>query len=255
MGAGARARKVIVANIPVDDLSQEEALEAIDRMLSGEGQHHAAVVNAAKLVRANRDPELREILLAADIVTADGMSVVWASKLLGCPLRERVAGIDLFERLIARAAERGLSVYFLGAREESVRQMVAILSRRYPKLRVAGYRNGYFDWAESASIAEAIRQSGADMLFVALGSPAQEKWIAANLARTGAKLAMGVGGSFDHMSGLARRAPKWMQRAGLEWFYRLLREPRRLWRRYLIGNFAFAWLIAKQLVRKSITRD
>jgi N-acetylglucosaminyldiphosphoundecaprenol N-acetyl-beta-D-mannosaminyltransferase len=250
MGAGARAKKVIVANVAVDDINQEEALEAIDRLLRRDGQHHAAVVNAAKVVLANRDPELRQILLAADVVTADGMSVVWASKLLGCPLRERVTGIDLFERLIARAAERGLSVYFLGARRESVRQMVEILSRRYPNLRVAGYRDGYFDWAESAAIAEAIRQSGAEILFVALGSPAQEKWIAANLARTGAKLAMGVGGSFDHMSGLARRAPKWMQRAGFEWFYRLLREPRRLWRRYLIGNIAFAWLIAKQLIQK-----
>jgi N-acetylglucosaminyldiphosphoundecaprenol N-acetyl-beta-D-mannosaminyltransferase len=250
MSAGARVRKVIVANVPVDDINQQEALEAIDRMLSRGGQHHVAVVNAAKLVLANRDPELREILLAADIVTADGMSVLWASKLLGCPLRERVTGIDLFERLVARAAERGLSVYFLGAREESVQKMVTFLLRRYPKLSVSGYRNGYFDWAESAAIAEAICQSGAEILFVALGSPAQEKWIAANLARTGAKLAMGVGGSFDHMSGLARRAPKWMQRAGLEWFYRLLREPRRLWKRYLIGNLAFAWLIAKQLFRK-----
>jgi len=114
---------------------------------------------------------------------------------------------------------------------------------------VAAYRNGYFAASEADAVADVINQSAADLLFVAMGSPAQEKWIAAQLARSGVRFALGVGGSFDHVSGLAVRAPGWMQRAGLEWLYRLMREPRRMWRRYLIGNTTFVWLIFRQRIR------
>jgi N-acetylglucosaminyldiphosphoundecaprenol N-acetyl-beta-D-mannosaminyltransferase len=241
------AAAACVAGVAVDDVSQQEAVEAIDRLMAGGGSHYLAVVNAAKLVAASGDERLRRILAAADLVTADGMSVVWAARLLGRPLKERVTGIDLFERLVEHAATRGLSVYFLGAREESVRGVVERFTSRHTSLRVAGYRNGYFDAAESEQVAEAIRESRADMLFVAMGSPAQEEWIAANLERAAVGFAMGVGGSFDHLSGRAARAPGWMQRAGLEWLHRLLREPRRLWRRYLIGNTLFTFMIFKQL--------
>ncbi|HTG15742.1 MAG TPA: WecB/TagA/CpsF family glycosyltransferase, partial [Blastocatellia bacterium] len=179
-------------------------------------------------------------------VTADGMSIVWSSRLLGQPLKQRVTGIDLFERLVERAAEQGWSVYFLGSREESVRGVTEKSLKSHPTLRIAGWHNGYFDERESESVAKAIRASRADLLFVAMGSPVQELWISSNLERTGVRFAMGVGGSFDHVSGFARRAPRWMQRAGLEWLYRLMREPRRLWRRYLIGNSAFIWLVARQ---------
>jgi N-acetylglucosaminyldiphosphoundecaprenol N-acetyl-beta-D-mannosaminyltransferase len=206
------------------------------------------VVNAAKIVAANRDERLKQILREADLVTADGISVVWASRLLGQRLKQRVTGIDLFQRLVKHAAERGLSVYLLGAREESVRGAVAQLTARHPNLQVAGYRNGYFDASESDAVADDINKSAADLLFVAMGSPAQEYWIALNLARTGVRFALGVGGSFDHVSGLARRAPRWMQRMGLEWLHRLICEPRRLWRRYLVGNLVFIWLVAKQVV-------
>jgi N-acetylglucosaminyldiphosphoundecaprenol N-acetyl-beta-D-mannosaminyltransferase len=185
-------------------------------------------------------------LLEADLVTADGMSIVWASRLLGQPLKQRVTGIDLFERLVDRAAEQGWSVYFLGSREESVRGVTEKSLKSHPTLRIAGWHNGYFDASESESVAKAIRASRADLLFVAMGSPVQELWIASNLERTGVRFAMGVGGSFDHLSGFARRAPGWMQRAGLEWLYRLMREPRRLWRRYLVGNSAFIWLVVRQ---------
>ena len=206
-----------------------------------------AVVNAAKVVAASRDEKLRRVLAEADLVTADGMSVVWASYVLGQPLKQRVTGIDLFERLVEHAARVGLSVYFLGARENSVRGVVERFVSHHPNLLVAGYRDGYFHPSESASVAEVIKQSRADLLFVAMGSPAQEYWIATNLVPSGARFALGVGGSFDHLSGLSRRAPRWMQRIGLEWFYRFLREPRRLWRRYLIGNAAFIGLVIKQV--------
>jgi N-acetylglucosaminyldiphosphoundecaprenol N-acetyl-beta-D-mannosaminyltransferase len=228
-------------------LSEGEVVTAIDVFVTGNAPHYMAVVNAAKIVAASRDERLRRVLEQADLVTADGMSVVWASYALGHPLKQRVTGIDLFERLVEHAARVGLSVYFLGAREEAVRGVVARFTTRHPNLRLAGYRNGYFHPSESSAIAETIKQSRADLLFVAMGSPAQEYWIASNLARTGVRFALGVGGSFDHLSGLARRAPRWMQRIGFEWVHRLMREPRRLWRRYLIGNTAFVWLVIKQV--------
>ncbi|MEK6302738.1 MAG: WecB/TagA/CpsF family glycosyltransferase [Acidobacteriota bacterium] len=237
-----------IAGIPVYNLSEEQAIAAIERLVDTGGSHYGAVVNAAKIVAATSDERLKRALLEADLVTADGMSVVWASRMLGQPLRQRVTGIDLFERLAGRAAERGWAVYFLGARDESVRGTVERLTSAHPGLRVAGYRNGYFEASESAAIAEAIRRSSADLLFVALGSPAQEYWIATNVGLTGVRFALGVGGSFDHVSGLARRAPQWMRRSGLEWLYRLIREPRRLWRRYLIGNSVFLWLIIRQRI-------
>jgi len=228
-------------------LSEDEAVAAIDGLLADGRPHYMAVVNAAKIVAAGRDEKLRRVLAQADLVTADGMSVVWASHALGHPLKQRVTGIDLFERLVEHAARRGLSVYFLGARDEAVRGLVERFTSRHPDLRLAGYRNGYFQPSESIAIAETIRRSEADFLFVAMGSPAQEYWIASNLGRTGARFALGVGGSFDHLGGLARRAPEWMRRIGLEWLYRFSREPRRLWRRYLIGNTTFVWLIVKQI--------
>ena len=240
---------VTIAGIPVANLTEDEAVAMIDHLISEGGSHYGAVVNAAKIVAADRDERLKRVLLETDLITADGMSVVWASRLLGHGLKQRVTGIDLFQRLVDHAAQRGLSVYFLGARDESVRGTVRRLATRYPNLRVAGYRNGYFALDESYAVARAIRCSRADLLFVAMGSPAQEYWIATNLALTGSRFALGVGGSFDHVSGFARRAPQWMQRSGLEWLYRLSREPRRLWKRYLVGNSAFIWLIVRARVR------
>lgn len=244
---------ITVAGIPVANLTEDEAITTINDLIADGRSHYAAVVNAAKIVAANRDQALKQDLINADIVTADGMSVVWASRVLGQPLKQRVAGIDLFERLVEHAAQRGLSVYFLGAREQSVRGVTALFANKYPALRIAGCRDGYFDSSEERSVCEGIRQSGADLLFVAMGSPKQERWIASNLGRTGVRFAMGVGGSFDHLSGLVRRAPRWMQRSGLEWLYRLVREPGRLWHRYLIGNTAFIWLILRQRLRVSST--
>jgi N-acetylglucosaminyldiphosphoundecaprenol N-acetyl-beta-D-mannosaminyltransferase len=241
---------VTIAGIPIANLSEAEAVALIDTLVSNGGPHYGAVVNAAKIVVANRDERLKRVLLEADLVTADGMSVVWASRLFGRALRERVTGIDLFERLVEHAADRELSIYFLGARDESVRQTVELLSIRHPNLRVAGYRNGYFATSESGAVADAIKLSNADLLFVAMGSPAQEYWIASNLVRTGARFALGVGGSFDHVNGRVARAPQWMQRFGLEWFHRLIHEPRRLWKRYLVGNLRFIWLVAKQFVSR-----
>jgi N-acetylglucosaminyldiphosphoundecaprenol N-acetyl-beta-D-mannosaminyltransferase len=240
--------RIRIAGAQINNVTQDEALSLIDGWIQHPGSRYMVVVNAAKLVEANRNEELRRAIMNADLVTADGMSVVWASRLLGRPLKERVTGIDLFERLVGKAAARGSSVYFLGAHDESVRGVVERFTREYPGLKVAGCRNGYFTTAEADSVAEEIRRSGADLLFAAMGSPRQDIWIPSHIVATGVRFALGVGGSFDHLSGRSRRAPKWMQRAGLEWLFRLLMEPRRLWRRYLVGNSIFIWLVAKQLM-------
>lgn len=240
--------RVTIAGIGVDNLTEDETLAQIERLIVEGDSHYMAVVNAAKIVLASRDASLRQILAQADIVTADGMSVVWASRLLGRSIKERVTGIDMFERLVAQAAESGRSVFFLGAHEHAVRALVETLLSRHADLKVAGYRNGYFTAEEECEIAAEIRRSGADILFVAMGSPAQERWISSHIEKTGVKFALGVGGSFDHIAGLVARAPRWMQQAGLEWLHRLVCEPRRLWRRYLISNTGFIWLVAKQLL-------
>lgn len=244
----ANKERMNIAGIGVDNLSESEVLAEIERLVKQGGSHYMAVVNASKMVMANRDELLRRIIAKADLVTADGMSVVWASRLAGRSIRERVTGIDMFEKLVARAAESDWSVYFLGAQEYSIQRLVETFTSRHADLKIAGYRNGYFTASEEGEIASAIKQSGADLLFVAMGSPAQEQWISSHLERTGVKFALGVGGSFDHIAGLVPRAPLWMQRTGFEWLHRLWREPRRLWRRYLIGNASFIWLVAKQLL-------
>ena len=246
--------RVDITGIGVDDLNQREALRRIGHLIEAGGSHYGVVVNASKMVVASRDDRLRTAISKADMVTADGMSVVWASRLLGRSLKERVTGIDLFERLIGVAASQGASVYFLGAQPESVSGVVERFVSEYPHLRVAGYRDGYFTPSEEADVAAEINKSCADLLFVALGSPKQELWIYTFIQRTGVRFALGVGGAFDHLSGRVRRAPKWMQNAGLEWLYRLTLEPARLWRRYLIGNCRFIDLVVRQFLIQTRAR-
>jgi len=234
----------------IDNVSMQESLDKIEGFIRSGLPHQHVVVNVDKLVKASRDPALRRIINDCALVNVDGMPVVWASRLLGQPLRERVAGIDLFEALMARAAQQGWRVFLLGARDDVVGAVGATYVRRYPGLRLAGWRNGY--WAEGAEEAQVVRQvrdSGADLLFVALSSPKKEQFLGKYLAEMRIPFAMGVGGSFDVAAGRIRRAPPWMQRAGLEWFHRFLQEPRRMFRRYFIDDMAFVWMVMKEAVR------
>jgi N-acetylglucosaminyldiphosphoundecaprenol N-acetyl-beta-D-mannosaminyltransferase len=197
-----------------------------------------------------RDPDLRAAVAGCDLVLADGQSVVWASRLLRTPLPERVAGIDLFLRLLAEAEQRGLTVYLLGARPDVLRRTVAELKRRFPRLRIVGSRDGYYAEAEAPAVADAIAASGADLLFLGMTSPRKERFVADYGRRTGASVVHGVGGSFDVVAGVVRRAPVAWQRAGCEWLYRALQEPRRLGGRYLTTNAVFAALGLRDLVRR-----
>jgi len=230
----------------IDNLSMEETLVRIEEFIRSGQPHQHVVVNVDKLVKASRDPALRRIVNECALVNADGMPVVWASRLLGKPLKERVAGIDLFEALMRRAGEKGWRVFLLGARAEVVAAVADTYRRRYPELVIAGWRNGYWTDEEEADVAAQVRASGADLLFVAISSPKKEHFLGHWQAEMRIPFAMGVGGTFDVAIGLVKRAPRWMQRAGLEWFYRFLQEPRRMFRRYFIDDLAFVWLFIKE---------
>jgi N-acetylglucosaminyldiphosphoundecaprenol N-acetyl-beta-D-mannosaminyltransferase len=207
-----------------------------------------AVANAAKVVWMRRDAALRQAVTGADIVLADGQSVVWASRLLGAPLPERVAGIDLFTELLAAAERRGYRVYFLGARPDVLARMEAAVKQRFPELTVAGSRDGYFTLDDEPEVAEEIRAAKADLLFLGISSPKKELFLERWGQSAGVYVAHGVGGSFDVLAGVAARAPIWWQRHGLEWLYRAWQEPMRLGPRYLKTNVAFMRLVGLELV-------
>lgn len=236
--------------IRVDPLTLEQTVASCVAATTSTRQLEIGVVNAAKVVRMRHDPALRAAVAGCDLVLADGQAVVWASRLLRAPLPERVAGIDLFLRLLGEAERRGLSVYFLGARAPVLDRMLAELRRTFPRLRVAGSRDGYYADAEAPSVADAIAATGADLLFLGMTSPRKERFVAEYGKRTGASVVHGVGGSFDVVAGVVRRAPVAWQRAGCEWLYRALQEPRRLGGRYLRTNVAFIGLVLRDLVRR-----
>ncbi|HEX2920167.1 MAG TPA: WecB/TagA/CpsF family glycosyltransferase [Bacteroidales bacterium] len=239
--------KIDFMGIPVDSHTMEETIARIDEaIISGEHIHHV-VINAGKVVSMMKDKELFNSVLSCDIINADGQSIVWAARFLGNRLPGRVAGVDLMQELIKLAALKGYKCFFFGAREEVVTMVVKRYTEEFGPQIIAGYRNGYFNEAEEPLIAKQISESGANMLFVAITSPKKEKFLYnyEDVLRN-VNFTMGVGGSFDIVAGITRRAPKWLQKMGLEWFVRLTQEPGRMWKRYLIGNSTFIYLVIRE---------
>jgi N-acetylglucosaminyldiphosphoundecaprenol N-acetyl-beta-D-mannosaminyltransferase len=230
----------------MDNLSLEETVSRVNGFIARGGVHQHVVVNVDKIVKADRDPRIRDVVNGCDIVNVDGQPVVWASRLLGKPIKERVTGIDLMIRLFAEADRRGYRLYFLGARGEVVQRVVDEVRSRFPGAEIAGWRDGYFRPDEEEAVADDIARARPDILFVAITSPKKELFLARWKDRIKAPFVMGVGGSFDVFAGLVDRAPRWMQRAGLEWLFRLAQEPRRMWRRYLIEDMRFLWLVVRE---------
>ncbi|MBA3927901.1 WecB/TagA/CpsF family glycosyltransferase [Listeria rustica] len=234
----------------VDSLTMEETLTKVESIIHiGKPVQHV-VINASKINLMAENKELANIVNTSPLINADGQSIVWAMKFLGHDARERVTGIDLFENLVKKSAEKGYRVYYFGAQEDVVQEVVQLHQQQYPDLKIAGYRNGYFEDAESEEIALAIRKSKADIVFVAFSSPKKEQWIHAYKETMGVPFVMGVGGSFDVMAGVTKRAPQWMQQTGLEWFYRFMQEPKRMFRRYFVGNLSFVWKVMKERWRQ-----
>lgn len=234
----------------VDTFTFKQTVDKIvERIKLGKHTHHVCV-NAAKVVAMQTNPSLKKSVLGADIISPDGQSIVWASKILRKPLPERVNGTNLMEKLIHISFDQNLKIYFLGATQMVVQKVVSRYVKAYGDKIIAGYRNGYFDKNEEESIAKQISDSGANILFVAMPTPKKENFLFENKkVLSSVEFIMGVGGSFDVVSGITKRAPIWMQNNGLEWFYRFLQEPRRMFKRYLIGNTKFILLILKEFLK------
>lgn len=214
--------------------------------------HTVITANAGILCMMRRDPELRDAARAGDLVLADGMSVVWALRGAGTPVPERVTGVDLMAGLLEAGGSRGLSAYFLGAKEEVVQALARRCATHYPGLRVAGLRNGYFGPADHPAIVEEIRAARPDLLFVGMPTPFKEVFSERHRARLDVPVIIGVGGSFDVLAGQVRRAPLILRRAGLEWSWRLAMEPRKMWKRYLTTNTEFIWVASGEIIGRRL---
>ncbi len=242
-------KKVKILSANVDALTTQQVIDHVHQCLQNNEPVRLGVVNAAKLVAMEQNELLRNDVTSSDLVLADGMSVVWASKLFGNPLPERVAGIDLMFHFLQLANEHGYRVYCLGATEEILGQVVANIGRDYPNAVIAGARNGYFGAEDEEQIANDIQEAKPHFLFVAMTSPKKENFMGRWGKLMGVPLVHGVGGSFDVYAGKVKRAPEGWQKRGLEWLYRVLQEPIRLGKRYLTTNVKFIWLITKQKFR------
>lgn len=238
--------RVKFLGVTIDNLTMEETLAKIKQIIANKVPTQHVVMNASKSVMVQKNDKIKGIINACPIVNADGQSVVWASKVLGKGLKERVTGIDLMNNLFDISENEGYKVYLLGASEDVIQTVVNVLKHKYPRLEITGYRNGYFSKEENERVVSDIEKSGADLLFVGFSSPMKEYWLAENLNRLNVPFCMGVGGSFDVLSGKTTRAPLWMQKTGLEWFYRFSQEPKRMWKRYLIGNGLFMYYVLKE---------
>ena len=237
-------------DVEVLNLDMAATVALIDEAIRQKEQLVHNCINANKVVLIQRDKQLKDSLDEADIISADGQAVVWASRLFGTPLKERVPGIDLMEEIVRHAAEQGYKIFLFGAKEKNVSKVAEIYSRKYGPELVAGYRNGYYKQEEEAEIARQINESGAQILFVAIPSPQKEIFLKNNKhLMPQIYLMMGVGGSFDVVAGQVKRSPRWMQDNGLEWLYRLIQEPRKMWRRYLIGNVRYIMITWREYIR------
>ncbi len=243
---------VVLLGVPVDNLDFQETLERIDRFVQIGRQmhrfHQVATVNTDFLVKAAEDPDLRRLLQSVHLATPDGMPLIWASRLLGNPLKERVAGADLVPALARQAAAKGYSIYLFGAGPGIAQKAAQVLQQRYPGLVIAGVASPPYTPIQDMdrSALDDIRAAKPDLLLVALGNPKQEKWIEMYGCHVNVPVIMGIGGSLDFIAGNVKRAPVWMQKSGFEWLYRIMQEPRRLWRRYVIDLFVFTDRFVRQ---------
>ncbi|MBM6998830.1 WecB/TagA/CpsF family glycosyltransferase [bacterium] len=242
--------RVEVMGAPVDPWTMEQTVEAADALIEHGMFAHLIGVNADKLLQMRDDPEMDNCVKRCEIVNADGASMVMAAGKLGVSLPGRVAGVDLMQELCSMAAERGRSVYLLGAKAEVVAKTAKVLKQTYPCLRIVGYRDGYFGNDEFDAVVSQVEEKRPDIVFVGITSPKKERLIERFRELGSAGAFVGVGGSFDVVSGNIPRAPMWMQKANLEWLFRMMQEPGRLVKRYVVGNTRFWLLLRKEIGRQ-----
>lgn len=243
-------RAVSFQGVPVHALTMGQTLGYVQSaMQHGQPLRHVAM-NVAKFVKLRDDAELRADVLNADLIGVDGMGILIGARLLGIRIPERVAGIDLMERVLALCAVEGFRPFFLGATQQVLDLALSNLAERHPTLQIAGVQHGYFDRASEQQIVEDINRAKPDCLFVGMPTPRKERFMAEHGRELQVPFVMGVGGGIDILAGHVRRAPEAWQRNGLEWLYRILQEPQRMWRRYLVTNTAYAMILAGGLLQK-----
>lgn len=250
------AEKAELLGLSFDAVTMEAAVaRCLELCRAPRSSHTVITANASHLCMMRRNPELAKACRTSHLTVADGMSVVWALRASGQSIPERIAGVDLMAHLLAAAGEHRLRVYFLGARREVVTALVERSRALYPGIEIAGSRDGYFGPDDHLGMVEEIRASRAHMLFVGMPSPFKETWCERHRQRLNVPVIIGVGGSFDVLAGFIKRAPRWVQSLGLEWFWRLLMEPRKLWKRYLTTNSEFIWLSGREIVARRLGRQ
>ena len=237
-------KRIEFLKAPMDIATMQETVSFIESRIEQKQFLQHVVVNVAKIVNMQKDPVLAESVKACEVINIDGMGVVFGARFLGHDVPERVAGVDLFHELLAMSAKRDFPVFLLGATEDVVSKTAEVVKAQNPNLNIAGYNDGYF-WDDEEAVVTKIRESGAKLLFVAITSPKKENFINKWQDKLGVDFVMGVGGTFDVVAGKVKRAPQWMQKAGLEWLYRVIQEPGRMWKRYLVTNSKFAYLLIK----------
>ena len=245
--------KVNIVGAQVDSYSFDEVVEiTLDRALNGTSPAYIVTPNAQHINNLQSDSLFRKIYRQAFLVVPDGMSILWAAKFLKTPLRGKVSGSNLFEKLCERGASKPLKIFLLGGRPQAADRAAKILERRYPGLKIAGTYCPPYGFENEPSeinlINHRIASAAPHILFVGLGSPKQEKWVYANYQKLKVPVSIGIGVSFEFTAGMVKRAPVWMQENGFEWLFRLLVEPKRLWRRYIIGNPQFIFLVLRQKI-------
>ena len=241
--------RVKLLNCTYDTVTFEQSLDWTSQWIKSGKEGYIATVNVAISMMMLSNYLLQQFVDKASLVVADGQPIVWVSKFLSLPIPERITGVDLVDGLARVATKEKFKVFLLGAEPEVVEIVAKKLEQKYPQLKICGFHHGYFSSAQELEVVRTIRDSQAQILIVAMGVPRQENFIQHNLSQLGVNLAIGVGGTFQVIAGRKKRAPFWMQVIGLEWFYRLLQEPRRLWKRYLITNSQFIFYLLVEIFR------
>jgi N-acetylglucosaminyldiphosphoundecaprenol N-acetyl-beta-D-mannosaminyltransferase len=249
--------RVDIGVLSIDSYTQTALVEeTLEHALHGGSPRQIVTVNAQFYVLAHKYTRFRDCLKKADYICADGMPIVWVCNTFGRGEVPRIAGVDLIQRLCELGAPHGLRVFFLGGRAEAANTTARLLSQRYPGLKVAGVNCPEFGFERQSEslqpVLDHIVESKPQILFVGLGAPKQELFIHDHIRRLNVPLAVGIGGSFEILAGIIDRAPVWMQSCGFEWAFRLWQEPKRLWKRYLVGNLEFVWIVAKWRLRSSL---
>lgn len=239
-----RPRTLEVLRVPIAQATPEQALAEAERLYERDEPAFIAHTNAHTVNLAYEDPEYLGVLRRADLVLNDGKGMILAGRLLGRRFPRDMNGNYFTPLLLERCAQRGWPVFFLGAGPGVAAEAASMLETRFPGLKIAGTHDGFFATDDDAIAA--IRDSGAEIVLVGMGNPLQERWIDRCIDRTGARIGVGVGAFFDFITGNVPRAPDWMNRYGLEWVHRLAQEPKRMWRRYILGNPKFIWRVLKQ---------